>query len=101
MDERPNGKEYPVTVHARGRLIPRIRMRIPYDKIEEGLKGGYDVFVEGIKRQTAYSATARLSADLGMEVVAFPTTDDGKRGYLFTTREALVQWAKKHGMNVG
>ena len=89
-----------VKMYKRGELDIRLRMKIPYDTVAEGIKSGHDVFVSDIGRQTAYYASKKLSKMVGDEVVALPTIVDGEKGYFFTTKTAIKEWAKEHGINI-
>jgi hypothetical protein len=63
----------------------RYRRVIPYREVEEALRegGGYLYFIEGVGRQTAYSAARRLSRRLGFAVEAHSASYGGRRGYVF------------------
>jgi len=49
---------------------------LPYPEMEKLLKRGQEVFIEGIKRQTAHAASKRLTKKLGFEVKAYASTCD-------------------------
>ena len=89
-----------IKIVKRGDVPIRIRMKIPYDKIIEGLKSNHDVVVTGIKPQTAYYASKKLTRMLGEEVIALPSFYLNERGYVFTTKSAIIEWARSQGINV-
>lgn len=89
-----------VKIVDRGSVPAKIRMKMPYDKIAEALLSGKDVIVTGISRQVAFFAAKKLSRLVKDEVVALPTVDEGEKGYLFTTKGAIIEWARKEGINV-
>jgi len=71
-------------------LTYRYRLYIPYDEVAQGLKAGHDVFLEGIKRQTASKAAVKLSRLLNEQVFAIPSImGKDRKGYAFTTRRRL------------
>jgi len=57
------------------RLTSRMRL-LPYPDMEKLLKRGQEVFIEGIKRQTAHAAAKKLTKNLGFEVKAYASTCD-------------------------
>lgn len=63
----------------------RVWRKVPYSEIVKALSSGKDYvyFIEGISRQTAYSAAKRLSKRLGFTVEAHSAIYDGKKGYVF------------------
>lgn len=66
-----------VIVPKKGQLRFTSRMRLlPYPEMEKLLRKGSEVFIEGIKRQTAHSAAKKLTEKLGFEVKAFASTCD-------------------------
>lgn len=66
-----------VIVPKKGQLRFTSRMRLlPYDDMEQLLRKGNEVFIEGIKRQTAHSAAKTLTKKLGFEVKAYASTCD-------------------------
>jgi len=66
-----------VIVPKQGQLRVTSRMRLlPYPDMEKLLKKGSEVFIEGLRRQTAHAAAKRLSKKLGFEVKAFASTCD-------------------------
>jgi len=70
-----------VIVPRKGHLRVTSRMRLlPYPDMEKLLKRGQEVFIEGIKRQTAHSAAKKLTKKLGFEVKAFASTCDFVEG---------------------
>jgi len=70
-----------VIVPKKGQLQVKSRMRLlPYPDMEKLLKRGQEVFIEGIKRQTAHAAAKKLTKTLGFEVKAFSSTCDFVEG---------------------
>lgn len=66
-----------VIVPKKGQLRVTSRMRLlPYPDMEKLLRRGSEVFIEGIKRQTAHAAAKRLSETLKFEVKAYASTCD-------------------------
>jgi len=57
------------------RVTSRMRL-LPYPEMETLLKKGNEVFIEGIKRQTAHAAAKKLTKTLGFEVKAVASTCD-------------------------
>lgn len=48
------------------------RAFLPYEQMASELRAGREVFVEGVKRQTAHYAAKKLSRMLGKRVVQIP-----------------------------
>lgn len=73
------------------------RTRLPYDKMTETLKAGHAYFVGGLKRQTAHSASQRLSKKLGTKVVAVSAKYENEKGYAFF-EGSIEEWAKRESL---
>jgi hypothetical protein len=71
------GKNAAIHAFERGTLRRRVYKVIPYRELEEELRAGREVLVEGISRQLARYARARLSKVLGEPVLCFPAEFDG------------------------
>ncbi len=89
-----------VKIVKRGEVPIQIKMKIPYEKIIEGLKSNHDVVVTGIKPQTAYYASKKLTKMLGEEVIALPSVYQKEKGYVFTTKSAIIEWARSQGISI-
>lgn len=85
-------------INPRKPLLVRSPIRkIPYDKMAETLKAGHAYFVGGLKRQTAHSASQRLSKKLGTKVVAVSAKYENEKGYAFF-KGSMEEWAKFEGI---
>jgi len=81
------------------------RTTLPYSELIDSLKTDMAFFIAGIKRQTAHSASQRLSKKLGFKVVCLSSRYDGEKGYTFfrggfeawiekNIREGKIKWKK-------
>lgn len=75
-----NGKVRPSVIPS-GHVGITYKVHLDYDYSAQALATGNDIFFAGIRRQTAYKAAKKLSKMVGQNVVAFPATNDGQKGY--------------------
>jgi hypothetical protein len=70
------------------------RGRIPYKEVEAAILKGKGVFLEGLKRNTAYDAAKIISRHLKEEFIAVPAIVEinkvSIRGYTFEKKKELT-----------
>lgn len=71
------------------------RTTLPYKELIESLKADIPFFIAGIKRQTAHSASQRLTKKLGFKVVGLSSIYEREKGYTFF-REGFEKWIQKN-----
>lgn len=74
-------------------MVRSWRRIVPYSEMCKVLGSGHAYFIAGIKRQTAHSASERLSKRLGTKVTAVSAKYEKEVGYAFF-KGGLEEWVK-------